>query len=165
MSYLEAFQIGWSILWRKCAWMAAAGALELGLYFYGHSRALAAGAAIASGPVLMFYVFPRIIQGLTSIEYTDFRIVLTRPEGGKPELTYLESLALLFSIYLANAFLAIPLRLLLAATYQYFVLAFYPIVVAMPAAAYILVNFPTKRFQLEVVRTGYLYPGVPLSSV
>jgi hypothetical protein len=152
MSYLEAFRIGWTILWRTCAWVATGGLAVLAVQEGWRSRTLTAGSAMGVGLVLLFYIFPRIIRGLTAIDYRDFRLTVHRSESGPAGLTYLESLVLLFSIYLANAFFSLPIRWLLHETYQFVVLLFYPLVVAAPFAAYILVNFPSDRFELEVER-------------
>src|SRR5579872_1189955 len=78
MSYLEAFKVGWSILWRKAAWLAAAGACLLAVHLYLKSAQLTIGLAVSMGLVLLFYVFPRILQHLTAIEYNDFRLAVTR---------------------------------------------------------------------------------------
>jgi hypothetical protein len=148
---MEAFQIGWSILWRKLAWTAAAAFLLLLIRETTNERVLwQVGFVVV--PILLFYIFPNMIRGLTSIQYPDFRLALHRPTGGNPRLTYFESLVLLVFIYLVNGFLAIPIGWILRESYQFVVLLFYPLVVAAPLAAYVLVNFPTNRFELEVER-------------
>jgi hypothetical protein len=151
MSYIEAFQVGWSILWRKLAWTAAVALLLL-LIRESTSQQVLWQVGCVVVPILLFYIFPNIIRGLTSIQYPDFRLTLHRPTGGNPRLTYFESLMLLFAIYLVNGFFAAPIGWILRETYQFVVLLFYPLVVAAPLAAYTLVNFPTNRFELEVER-------------
>ncbi len=151
MSYMEAFQVGWSILWRKLAWTAAAALLLLLIRESTNPRVLWQAGLIVV-PILLFYIFPNIIRGLTSIQYGDFRLILRRPTGGNPRFTYFESLVLLLAIYLVNGFFAAPIGWILRETYQFVVLLFYPLVVAAPLAAYVLVNFPGKRFELQVER-------------
>lgn len=153
MSYMEAFQVGWSILWRKLAWTAAAAFLLL-LIRETTSQQVLWQAGFVVVPFLLFYIFPNIIRGLTSIQYPDFRLTLRRPTRGNPRLTYFESLVLLVFIYLVNGFFALPIGWILRETYQFVLLLFYPLVVAAPLAAYVLVNFPTDRFELEVERSA-----------
>ncbi len=68
MSYMEAFQVGWSILWRKLAWTAAAALLLLLIRESTNPRVLWQAGLIVV-PILLFYIFPNIIRGLTSIQY------------------------------------------------------------------------------------------------
>lgn len=159
MSYFEAFQIGWSMLWRQLAWTAAGFTLVAAFYKTQHSLAWTIRLAAATAALLFLVIFPRIIRHIPTIEYSGFRLVVHRSDDRPPRLAWLECLVLLLAIYLVNAFVASPLKWLLTQTYQFFILAFYPFVVAMPLSAYILVGFPSNRFQLEVLPLGL--PDVP----
>jgi len=147
MSYVEAVKIGWSILWRQCVWMAA---LAVAVWAMGR---LAVAVAI---PALIFFCLPLTIRRLTTIAYSDFHLSVARPGGSASNFSYFEALVLSLAICLVNAFLAGPLAWVLRETYQYVLLAFYPIFVAGPIAAFVLVNFPSSRFDLQVIPNSWL---------
>ena len=150
MSYVESFKIGWSILWRQCAWVAA---LAVAVWAVGRS------ALAVAIPALVLFCLPLTIRRLTRITYSDFHLSVGRPDGSTSNFTYIEALALSLAICLANAFLAGPLAWVLRQTYQYFLLAFYPIFVAGPIAAFVLAYFPVSRFELQILHNSWL-PGI-----
>jgi hypothetical protein len=154
MSYGEAFKIGWSILWRQSAWAVFLAVAVWAIYKDQH--AVGIGAIPVAAVALIFYFLPLTIRRLTAIRYSDFHLSVSRPEGEASDFTYVEALALSFSIHLVNAFLAVPLMWLLRETYQYVLLMFYPLFVAGPLAAFVLANFPTQRFELQVIPNSWL---------
>jgi len=160
MSYFEAFRIGWSIIWRQFLWTATAAVLAFGVYLLPgiprtlnhHSLGPLIALPIGMVPVLLFAVFPRIIQHVAELEFSDFRLVVRRPDGGASGLTYREALLVSLAIEIIPAVCAPFLRWFPPLRYLPVIELLFPLLVTMPLAAWVLVHFPSRRFEIEVCR-------------
>jgi hypothetical protein len=158
MSFFEAFQIGWSVVWRQFLWVATAAVFAFGVFLLPgiprtlnhHNLGPLIVVPVGMLPVLLFAIFPRIIQRVAGLDYSGFRLVVRRPEGGVSKLAYLEALAVSSLVEIVPAVCTPFLRWFPPLRYLPVIELLFPLMVTMPLAAWVMVHFPSRNFEIEV---------------
>jgi hypothetical protein len=146
MPYHMAWRVGWSFFWRRALWLAAlvlciAPLAWMTQRWVGQAYLIALVSAVVA--VEAFVIHPLVVQALPRIRYRDFHLAVIRREGPPDDLTYGEALRLSIG----------PTALLvLFETLGLFRSMLLPLMVAYPAAAWLLI-YPWKRCRLEVAET------------